>query len=109
MWGILVIGLNGITAGDVFRDTTFYLSYFLFSRKKLKTNKIMWCKCPICNGTGKCNNLNNGIFSEVCPTCKGKTILSNITGFPPTGLGSEDYKDITFNDFRDNCEQFENK
>lgn len=42
MWGILVIVLNGITAGDVFRDTTIYLSYFLFSRKKLKTKQMKY-------------------------------------------------------------------
>ena len=89
MWGILVIGLNGITAGDVFGDTTIYLSYFLFFRKKLKTNKIMWCKCPICNGTGKYNNPLTMNTQDNCRTCNGKGIISELTGFPPKYINED--------------------
>ena len=40
---------------------------------------MSWQKCPVCNGTGKSYK---GL--EVCPTCKGHLILSELTGKPPT-------------------------
>lgn len=72
----------------------------------------MWQKCPICNGTGNNNTLVGEIFSNVCTTCSGKGIISELTGLPPTGLGSNDYKNTKIGnsgDFRDNCEQFQDK
>ena len=44
----------------------------------------MWEKYPICNGTGLDSNpivFNNK--PPKCPTCKGKRIISSLTGKPP--------------------------
>jgi DnaJ-class molecular chaperone len=68
----------------------------------------MWQKCPICNGTGCNNSLDGGIFTNKCRTCDGKGIISEVTGLPPNNY----YKTNTANtstDFRDNCQQFEDK
>ena len=71
----------------------------------------MWQKCCICNGTGENNSLVNGIFSNVCKTCNGKGIISEITGLPPNGVetfASPKYRNSDgspITDFRDNCEQ----
>jgi len=43
----------------------------------------MWQKCPICNGTGNNNSLVGEIFSNICKTCDGKGIISELTGLPP--------------------------
>ena len=45
----------------------------------------MWQTCPICNGTGidyvfKGYGVNT---SNNCTTCKGKKIISTLTGLPP--------------------------
>ena len=51
----------------------------------------MWQKCPICNGLGVITK----DYSETnCKTCVGKGIISQLTGLPPTGLGSKDYKNL---------------
>lgn len=73
----------------------------------------MWQKCPICNGTGRsCLEIYTNNTSNPCKTCGSKGIISELTGLPPTGLGSNDYKNTKIGnsgDFRDNCEQFEDK
>lgn len=72
----------------------------------------MWQKCPICNGTGNHNTLVGDIMSTICKVCNGKGIISEITGLPPNTfsevLGVPKSK-FNSGDFRDNCEQFENK
>ena len=44
----------------------------------------MFQKCPLCNGTGQDESwlIHDGTKSE-CPTCKGKRIISSLTGKPP--------------------------
>ncbi len=68
----------------------------------------MWQKCPICNGTGNHNTLIGDIVSTICNICNGKGIISELTGLPPKVV---EYRPVSKNsgDFRDNCEQFENK
>ena len=68
----------------------------------------MWQKCPICNGTGKYNNPLTMNTQDNCRTCNGKGIISQITGLPPNGV---EIRPISRDsgDFRDNCEQFEDK
>ena len=72
----------------------------------------MWQKCPICNGTGRVfdDNSSPSVFSptKTCNTCSGKGIISQITGLPPSGI---EYQPLSKDsgDFRDNCEQFEDK
>ena len=75
----------------------------------------MWQKCPICNGTGNSYNNMTMNTSSTCKTCNGKGIISEITGLPPNGVetfASPKYRNSDgspITDFRDNCEQFENK
>ena len=86
------------------------LSFLTFWRKKIKLkNKIMYQKCPICNGTGV---LTKDYSENSCKTCNGKGIISEITGLPPNilsevlGIPKDKFNS---GDFRDNCEQFEDK
>ena len=72
----------------------------------------MWQKCPICNGTGNSYNNMTMNTSSTCKTCNGRGIISEITGLPPNVLSEVlGISKSKFNsgDFRDNCEQFENK
>ena len=44
----------------------------------------MWQKCPICDGEGRVTG--NGTTSsvhQVCPTCNGARIISELNGLPP--------------------------
>lgn len=68
----------------------------------------MWQKCPICNGTGNNNAIENYNFTSVCKTCNGKGIISQITGLPPKVVEIRPISKDS-GDFRDNCEQFEDK
>ena len=43
----------------------------------------MWQKCPICNGTGKIHNTSLLASFDVCSTCNGTKIISELTGLPP--------------------------
>ena len=45
----------------------------------------MWQKCPVCNGTGAIpgGQVSSSLFTS-CPTCDGKRIISELTGFPPS-------------------------
>ena len=45
----------------------------------------MWQKCPICDGEGRITS--NGLSSsvhQVCPTCNGARIISELNGLPPS-------------------------
>jgi DnaJ-class molecular chaperone len=44
----------------------------------------MWQRCSICSGTGNNNSLTGEIFSNICKTCNGKGIISELTGLPPS-------------------------
>lgn len=66
----------------------------------------MWQKCPICNGSGVNPNYLSNQYQ--CKTCKGEGIISEVTGLPPISqTKGYDFRDA--GDFRDNCEQFEDK
>ena len=59
----------------------------------------MWEKCPICNGTGSDPNyfiINNNTLK--CPTCKGKRIISSLTGKPPIDdtIETSDINEVTY-------------
>jgi len=43
----------------------------------------MWQKCPICNGTGKAHNTLSSSSFDICSTCKGTKIISELNGLPP--------------------------
>ncbi len=43
----------------------------------------MWQKCPICNGTGRTHNTLSSLSFEICSTCNGKKIISELNGLPP--------------------------
>ena len=44
----------------------------------------MWQKCPICNGKGVVFDTFLQINStNICPTCRGQRIISELTGVPP--------------------------
>ena len=43
----------------------------------------MWQKCPICNGTGSVWFPLSNSTSNVCTTCNGHKIISELTGLPP--------------------------
>ena len=65
----------------------------------------MWQKCPICNGTGV---VTKDYSKNNCRICNSKGIISQITGLPPNRVEIQPIsKDL--GDFRDNCEQFEDK
>ncbi len=72
----------------------------------------MYQKCPICNGSGNTNSNYSLNTSTSCKTCNGKGIISEITGLPPNilsevlGIPKDKFNS---GDFRDNCEQFEDK
>ena len=70
---------------------------------------MSWIKCPVCNGTGL---ITKDYSENNCKTCNGRGIISEITGLPPNALsellGVHKSK-FNSGDFRDNCEQFENK
>jgi hypothetical protein len=41
----------------------------------------MYQRCPICQGDG---NIYPPVgYAVICPTCKGKRIISDVTGKPP--------------------------
>lgn len=43
----------------------------------------MWQKCPVCNGAGSNNLPSINSKSTPCHVCKGRGIVSQLTGFPP--------------------------
>ena len=43
----------------------------------------MWQKCPICNGTGKTHNTLSSSSFDICSTCNGAKIISELNGLPP--------------------------
>ena len=43
----------------------------------------MWQKCPICNGTGRTHNTLSSSSFDICSTCNGTKIISELTGLPP--------------------------
>jgi DnaJ-class molecular chaperone len=76
----------------------------------------MWQKCPICDGVGREVTLDYAhTLYKNCGTCKGKGIISELTGLPPKGVetfASPKYRNSDgspVTDFRDNCESFEDK
>lgn len=64
----------------------------------------MYQRCPICNGSGNIYSNYSLNTSSICKTCNGKGIISEVTGLPPQFTTVKDS-----GDFRDNCEQFEDK
>jgi len=68
----------------------------------------MYQKCPICNGSGNTYSNYSLNTSASCKTCRGTGIIGEITGLPPISQSKGcDFRDE--GDFRDNCEQFEDK
>jgi DnaJ-class molecular chaperone len=68
----------------------------------------MWQKCPICNGSGNTYSNYSLNTSASCRTCNGTGMINEITGLPPIKSNKGyDFRDE--GDFRDNCEQFEDK
>jgi hypothetical protein len=43
----------------------------------------MWQKCPICNGTGTTFNALSPLSFDICLTCNGTKIISELNGLPP--------------------------
>jgi len=43
----------------------------------------MWQKCPICNGTGRTHNTLSSSSFDICSTCNGTKIISELNGLPP--------------------------
>lgn len=43
----------------------------------------MWQKCPICNGFGKGYDILSKLNSDICSTCNGTKIISELSGLPP--------------------------
>jgi DnaJ-class molecular chaperone len=43
----------------------------------------MWQKCPICKGTGKTKNTVSSSGFDICLTCNGKKIISQLNVLPP--------------------------
>ena len=43
----------------------------------------MWQKCPICNGTGRTHNTLSLSSFDICSTCNGTKIISELNGLPP--------------------------
>ena len=44
----------------------------------------MWQKCPICDGEGRVtSNGSSSSVHQVCPTCNGAKIISELNGLPP--------------------------
>lgn len=52
----------------------------------------IWIKCVNCNGRGKIDGTLQDLV--ICPTCKGKGIISEITGLPPGEI-----EDVTIHPF----------
>ena len=42
-----------------------------------------WQLCPVCDGAGHFANLATTNAFDKCPVCKGKMIISRLTGLPP--------------------------
>jgi Zn-finger nucleic acid-binding protein len=64
----------------------------------------MWQKCPICNGTGKTQNTSSSSSFDICSTCNGAKIISELTGLPPSrrmDVITNNLKNYTSTDFRD--------
>ena len=43
----------------------------------------LWQTCPLCGGTGLTPIPGTYNIIPACPTCKGKRIISTLTGLPP--------------------------
>ena len=50
---------------------------------------IMWQKCPICNGSGRTYNTLSSSSFDVCSTCGGTKIISELNGLPPNYINEE--------------------
>lgn len=44
-----------------------------------------WQRCPICDGAGRVTPTGNVVTAlfELCTVCRGKKIISTLTGLPP--------------------------
>ena len=49
----------------------------------------MWQKCPICNGSGITYNTLSSSSFDVCSTCRGTKIISELNGLPPNYINEE--------------------
>ena len=50
----------------------------------------MWEVCPVCRGEGRVrNNLHVNMSDAQCTVCKGKKIISTLTGYPPGEIPEE--------------------
>lgn len=43
----------------------------------------MWQKCPVCNGSGRTHNTLSSSSFDICSTCNGTKIISQVNGLPP--------------------------
>jgi DnaJ-class molecular chaperone len=53
--------------------------------KSSTTNEDTWQKCPSCYGTGASQQIipYSNSTTPVCTVCRGKKIISRVTGKPP--------------------------
>lgn len=62
------------------------ISFFSLIKSKIKKKLSMFQLCPVCKGAGVTPPSYPYVSSETmveCNTCKGKKIISQITGLPP--------------------------
>ena len=53
----------------------------------------MWQSCPVCKGEGRVRSKLHVNMPEVqCTVCKGKKIISELTGYPPAEIPGENKK-----------------
>lgn len=55
-------------------------------------NNNTWQLCPKCHGVGACLTFENDHPYHQCDVCKGKKIISIITGYPPVDNAVQEFK-----------------
>lgn len=67
----------------------------------------MWQKCPICNGSGRTHNTLTSSSFDICSTCNGTKIISELNGLPPNCNGKiVTEKFFSANDVLSNYEEY---
>jgi DnaJ-class molecular chaperone len=57
----------------------------------------MWQSCPVCKGEGRVRSkLHVNMPDTQCTVCKGKKIISELTGHPPAEIPQEN-KNVNYN------------